>query len=126
MKIGEPTLEDIYREAKADLARGGADVALKWAFRHARAVARVTRAEQAAKLHDGDRFTLKMDLHERNPEAIDAMQALEQVTASLHADAIDLAEARAMETLCGHTLRLAERQAGRAAAPAPLAKPKAA
>jgi hypothetical protein len=124
MKIGEPTLEELFREAQADLAKGGTDVALKWAFRHARARARVTRAELADQSHRSDRLTLSMELHDR--QALDsrlaALQALESNAASLYADAVDLADARAAETACEHVWQLAVRQPKAAAAPAAAPK----
>lgn len=128
MKIGEPTLDELHREATADLARGGADVALKWAMRHARAVARLTRAEMAAKAHDSDRFGLRLELHDRaQPDArLNALEALERASASLYADAIDLADARAAEKLCEHVWQLAARAPAKAAQPAPASKPRAA
>lgn len=126
MKPGEPTLDDLYREARADLAAGGADAALKWAFRHAKAVARVTRAEAATKIHDSERLGLRLELHDRqDPGArYDAFEALDRTLASLAADAIDLADARAAETACGHVVRLLERTQARQALPA--IKPRAA
>ena len=130
MKIGEPTLDERYREAQADLAKGGPEVALKWAFRHAKAVARVTRAEAATKVHDSERLGLRLELHDRQePEArLDAFEALERTIASLTADAVDLADARAAEAFCAHVWQLAARTPRQQQQPAarPIQKPRAA
>lgn len=129
MKPGEPTLDDLYREARADLAVGGTEIALKWAFRHAKAVARVTRAEAATKVHDSERLGLRLEMHDRTePGArLDAFEALERTISSLAADAIDLADARAAEAACEHVWTLAARTPRQQQQPRPVsAKPKAA
>ena len=120
MKADTATLEEVYTEAKADVARGSSpELALKWAFRHARAIARRTRAEEAARAHEHDRTRALYNL----PAGGDAAAL---TTQSLHAAASDLAEARAVEAACEHTLRLIEKAPARAAAPLATVKPKAA
>lgn len=113
IKSPKPTLDELYLEAKADLARGGLDVALKWAFLHAKAVARMNRAEQSYRLHDSDRFHLKCDL------TVTGADMLETVSSALYADAIDLAEAKAAEAACEHVWRLAEKTSERPAQTVP-------
>lgn len=131
MKAGEQTLQWLWEEARADLAKGGLAIALKWAFKHARQVARVTRAEMAAKAHEADRLRMQIDiptLHDPAALALigaaarDSIEGLALVTASLHADAIDVAEARACETACRHVWELAEKLSKQPAA-APSAQP---
>lgn len=138
MKIGEPTLDELWREATADLAKGGVEVALKWAFKHAKAVARATRAEMAAKAHEADRLRMQIEVPQlQDPAALNLMVApmresiegLAMVTASLHADAIDVAEARACLTAIEHVWQLAAKtpkQAAAAPSRQPASRPKAA
>jgi hypothetical protein len=123
--IAEPSLDDLYREARADLAKGGADVALKWAFKHAKAVARATRAEFAHKQFDADRFRLQLDTSQPTTEMQEAVIVASQ---TLYAAAADLAEARSLEVACAHVARLAAATPARAAAPsvAPAAGKRAA
>lgn len=108
------SLDDVERKARADLAKGDPSIAVDWAFRHARAVARLAEAEQAWKSFDADRYRLQIDLG-GNPQK-DEYDALVMVTASLHSAAADLGEARAIEVACGHVLRLAEKLPKQAAA----------
>ena len=139
MKIGEPTLDELWREATADLAKGGVEVALKWAFKHAKAVARVTRAEMSAKAFEADRLRMQIDVPQLQDPAMlsllaapmrDSIEALAHVTASLHSAAIDVAEARACQTAIEHVWQLAVKTPKQAAAPARQAtttnRPKAA
>lgn len=99
------TLDDLYREAHTDLQRGGTAIALKWAFKHAKAVARAARAELAHKLHDADRFRLQLDTAEPTTPA---HETLTVATQTLYAAATDLAEARAQEAFTAHVGRIAE------------------
>jgi len=121
MRPGEQTLDELYQEAKADLAKGGPELALKWAFKHARQVARRTRAEESAKTHEHDRFRASLEL----TGAVQA-QAVQLLGDALYAAAGDVADARAAETACAHVQRLIERTPARAAAPAVHGRPKAA
>ena len=113
------SLAEVEQQAKADLAKGGPSVALEWAFRHARAVARVTRAELAQKAHEASMLVQRLDLHDRSPGnvVLEALEALERTTAALCADAADLADARAIETACAHVFRILERTPARAPQP---------
>lgn len=117
------SLDEVERKARADLKTGGPDVAVDWAFKHARAVARLAEAEQAWKSFDVDRYRLQLDLNGRltpqydpatlnlvNTPPRDEYDALVMATASLHAAAADLGEARAIEVACAHVLRLLERR----------------
>ena len=45
-----PTLEELYRQAKADLAHPGPDTVTKWVFLHAKAAGRREVAERRWKL----------------------------------------------------------------------------
>jgi len=117
------TLDDVERKARDEHAKGALDP-FEWAFRHARAVARLAEAEQAWKAFDVDRYRLQLNLSGKPVN--DEYDALVMVTASLHAAAADLGEARAIEVACAHVMRIAERQAGRVSQPAPVPKPKAA
>lgn len=121
------TLDEVERKARADLAKGGPDVAIDWAFKHARAVARLAEAEQAWKSFDSDRYRLQIDLGSSiRLGNKDEYEALLMVTASLHSAAADLGEARAVEAACAHVMRLAERKAGTVSPAAATARPKAA
>lgn len=122
------TLNDVEQKARADLASGGGvTLAIEWAFRHARAVARLAEAEQAWKTLDSDRYRLQIDLTDRLARVgeRDEYDALVMVTASLHSAAADLGEARAIEVACAHVLRIAEKLPARATAQ-PQAPKKAA
>lgn len=113
------TLDEVERKARADLAKGGQEIVVDWAFRHARAVVRLAAAEQAWRALDSDRYRLQLDY---SNGAKDEYDALTLCTQSLHAAAGDLAEARAIEVACGHVLRLAEKGIGRVQVGAPATK----
>lgn len=121
------TLEDVERAARAALSKGGPDVAIDWAFKHARAVARLAEAEQAWKSFDSDRYRLILDMSDKLTKP-DEFQALTYATASLHAAAADLGEARAIEVACAHVTRLLDRRSGTVSPviPARSPQPKAA
>ena len=117
------TLAEVERQARADLAKGGPEVAIDWAFRHARAVARLAEAEQAWKSFDHDRYRLILDLGDKQLTRPEDYEALTYATASLHSAAADLGEARSVEVACSHVLRLAERGVGRQQQQQPAARP---
>lgn len=114
----DQTIEEMYAEARADLA-SGADVALKWAFKHAKAVARTARAEAAARHFEDDRRRIGYGLPD--PSAING---LELVTQSLHAAAVDLADARAAEVAAEHVWQLVARSPRQQAAKPTAVAPK--
>jgi hypothetical protein len=129
------TLAEVEQQARKDLAKGDPAMAVDWAFRHARAVARLAEAEQAWKTLDYDRTRLQIDVAPKYDQATlnliaaparTELEALTMVTASLHSAAADLGEARAIEAACAHVLRLLEKLPSRSAAPVAQAKPKAA
>jgi hypothetical protein len=107
------TLEELYTEAQRDIATGGSiGLALKWAFKHARAAGRLATAEEARK-----RLAyIEMRRVEGMPTNIDAES--EQIArAQLH----DLETAKAIEVACANVMGLAERLPA-----TPAARPKAA
>jgi hypothetical protein len=100
------TARELYAEAKADLARGGGDVVLKWAFWHAQATARAVKATEATKQANDRMFRYSVD---RAGGTGGDNDLHDQLCQSVIATAGDLAEAKAVEVACGHVLRLAER-----------------
>lgn len=116
------TLEDVEKKARADLKTGGPDAAIDWAFRHARAVARLAEAEQAWKTLDADRYRLQLVNEAERGE----YDTLVLVTQSLHGAAADLGAARSIEVACAHVLRLLEKSIGRGTAVVAPAVKKAA
>lgn len=121
--IGTPaarraTLAQVEAKARADLKAAHPGAVVDWAFRHARAVARLAEAELAYKAFDADRFRLVLDLGTKSLTDPGAVEALTFATQSLHSAAADLGEAKAIEVACAHVLRLLERQTARQATPA--------
>jgi hypothetical protein len=105
------TLEQLYDEARTDLLRGGGELALKWAFKHARAAGRLLAAMKAREHAERMELRQAVPLPGESPVSVESHALAMQ---GLRAAFGDVEEAKAIETACAHVMRMAERLPARA------------
>lgn len=106
---GPPSLEELYREAKADLDRGGPDLALKWAFKHAKQTGRVAAIEKRSKLHAESYlyYLGRASFQAPGEEEDKAIAGMQMGAAAFGADCYDLEREVAAAKACEMVMQLA-------------------